>query len=204
MKLWLLPIAFGLLWLVSGCSQIGGTTSPGTPSKVDPPQQEYYDATITFYQDDHLSGVLHAGRIRKYERQAMVFLDSNLVMDFYNDQGQHTTKLWADSGRTDENRRDMIAMGHVVAKSDSGQVLETQQLRWDNRAKQIISDVRVKLSTPTDTIYGIGFVSDDHLKNWRVDQPIGKTFRELEKRPPRDAAFPPPVPEAQKAVKDSV
>jgi LPS export ABC transporter protein LptC len=202
MRIWLVISAAGLFAVVAGCTNLSKST-PGAPSKVEMPQQEFYNATITFYQDDKLNGVLRAGRIRKYERQAMVYLDSGLVMDFYNEQGQHTTKLWADSGRTDENRRDMVAMGNVLARSDSGQILETQQLKWDNRSRQIRSDVRVKLSTPTDTIYGVGFVSDDHLKNWRVDQPIGKTFRELEKHAPRDTSSPALVP-AMKPEKDSL
>jgi len=78
-------------------------------------------------------------------------------------------------------------MGNVVAKSDSGQMLETSQLRWDNKTRHVRSDVRVKLSTPTDTIYGIGFLADEHLRNWRIDRPQGLTFREREPRSREDS-----------------
>ncbi len=184
----LLPFGIAALTLgLAGCSKIGGGPTP-VPGTQELPQQELHDAQITFYEEDRLNAVLQAGRIRKFERTAMVLLDSGVIMDFYNEQGQHTTRLWADSGRTDEVRREMEAMGHVVAKSDSGQTLETSRLRWDNRSRQVRSDVNVKLSTPSDTIYGIGFLADEHLRNWKIDQPTGTTFRDLTRRPARDSA----------------
>ena len=166
---------------LAGCTRIE-SSSPAATDKTDRPQQELYGSTITFYQDDRLNAVLQAGRIRKFEKQSVVLLDSGVIMDFFNAEGRHTSKLWADSGRTDETRKDMVAMGRVIARSDSGQMLETTELRWDNRTRQIRSDVRVKLSTPTDTIYGIRFESDEYLRNWRIEQPYGKTFREFERR----------------------
>ena len=182
-------LALSLL-LPAGCTKISNPPAADT-ANAELPQQEFYDATITFYQGDKISGILQAGRIRKYEKSASILLDSNVVMDFYNEEGKHTTKLWADSARTDENHRDMVAMGDVIAKSDSGQTLESSELRWDNRSRQIRSNTQVKMSTPTDTIYGIGFVSDEHLKNWQVLQPTGLTFRQLEKPVSRDTAYSP-------------
>jgi LPS export ABC transporter protein LptC len=175
-------------WLTAACCI--GCTKLDTPApatmRSEMPQQELYNSTITFYQNDKLSSVLKAGRIRKFERNATVFLDSGVVADFFSEQGKHTSTLWADSARTDEIRKDMTAMGHVIAKSDSGETLETNLLRWENRTRKIRSEANVKLSTRTDTIYGIGFVSDEHLRNWTIEKPQGRTFRELEKRLPRD------------------
>ena len=164
-----------------GCTKLEeGPT--GEPGPTEFPEQELFDATINFYQNDRLTGILEAGRIRKYAKRSTVLLDSGVVMEFYNAEGQHTSTLTSDSGRADESRNDMIAMGHVVAHSDSGEMLETQQLRWENRTRKIISDVPVKLSTPTDTIFGVGFISDENLKNWQIREPTGQTFREFEKR----------------------
>ena len=167
-----------------GCTQISSPPA-GEPSPGEMPEQELFHSTIHFYQDDKLTGTLQAGRIRKYIKRSTVLLDSGVVMEFYDDQGKRTTVLTSDSGRADETRRDMIATGHVVARSDSGQTLESEQLRWENRTRKIVSDVNVKLTTQTDTIYGEGFVSDEHLKNWQITHPTGKTFREFERREPR-------------------
>ena len=166
---------------VAGCQEISGPRGED-PEPGERPEQELFDATIHFYQDDRLSGTLQAGRIRKYTKRATVLLDSGVVMEFFNQQGQRTTVLTSDSGRVNETKRDMVATGHVVARSDSGQVLETEELKWDNRLRKIISDVNVTLTTETDTIYGVGFTADEHLQNWQIRQPTGKTFREFERR----------------------
>ena len=85
------------LCALTGCTRIE-SSSPATTDKGERPQQELYSSTITFYQDDRLSAILQAGRIRKFEKQSVVLLDSGVVMDFFNPEGRHTSKLWADSG----------------------------------------------------------------------------------------------------------
>jgi LPS export ABC transporter protein LptC len=170
--------------ILSGCTDLARPPAGDTPAG-ELPEQELFGATIRFYQDDIVTSVLQAGRIRKYAKRSMILLDSGLIVDFYNQQGKHTITLWADSGRVDETRKDLKAMGNVIAKSDSGQVLETDELRWENNTRHIVSDVPVKFTSPTDTIYGSSFVSDEHLRNRQIDQPSGITFREMQKRKDR-------------------
>ena len=174
----------GAVFVVVNCTKIEAP-QPAEPGADEQPQQELYNSTINFYQDDRLTAVLQAGRIRKFAKRSTVLLDSGVIMDFFNREGQHTSRLTSDSGRADESKNDMLAMGNVIAVSDSGQMLETEQLRWENRTRKIVSEVPVRLSTPTDTIHGIGFVSDENLKNWQIQQPTGKTFREFERREQR-------------------
>jgi LPS export ABC transporter protein LptC len=164
----------------AGCTKLQ-QPSPETGEAVELPEQELYEATITFYKEDILSTILKAGRIRKYQQSQIVMMDSGIVVDFYNELGVHATTLWADSGNANERTQNLLASGHVVAVSDSGERLETSVLRWDPVTRRIISDAAVKISTPTDTIYGTGFVSDQNLKNWTIERPEGITFRDLSK-----------------------
>ncbi|MBI5059626.1 LPS export ABC transporter periplasmic protein LptC [candidate division KSB1 bacterium] len=179
-------LALLALALCSGCTKIGGPDADKAAGEL--PEQELYNATIRFYQSERTSAILRAGRIRKFQKQSTVLLDQRVHIDFFNQAGQHTTSLVSDSARADDTKHDMVAMGHVVAKSDSGEILETQFLRWENKTRRIISDAPVKLSTPTDTLFGSHFVSDEHLRNWQIEQPTGVTFRELEQRAQRDSA----------------
>ena len=181
---WMAIALAGMLLVAASCTKIDNAPS-SEPGVTELPEQELFNATIRFFQNDRLSAILQAGRIRKFAKKSTVLLDSSVVMDFYDPEGKHTTKLTSDSGRADESKNDMIAMGHVVARADSGQMLETEQLRWENRTQKIISDLPVRLTTATDTIFGIGFISDGNLKNWQIKQPTGKTFRDFERREPR-------------------
>ncbi|MDD5087415.1 MAG: LPS export ABC transporter periplasmic protein LptC [bacterium] len=202
MRRWPFAAAFLALAGLAGCARIGESTNP-PPAGGERPQQELFDATITFYEQERVSAVLQAGRIRKFERTSQVLLDSGVVMDFFGDDGQHTSTLWADSGRTDELRKDMVAMGNVIARSDSGDRLETTELRWDNKSRQVRSNVNVKLSTRSDTIFGTGFVSDEHLRNWHVDNPVGSSYRERERRA-RPGVEIAPAPDSAAASGDSL
>jgi LPS export ABC transporter protein LptC len=172
--------AIAAISLMTGCTKLEQPPSDPTES-VELPEQELYDATITFYQEDKLSSILKAGRIRKYEEKQTILMDSGIVVDFYDENGKHSTTLWADSGNANERTRNLFASGHVIAVSDSGERLESSVLRWDQATRRIISDAPVKIATLTDTIYGSGFVSDQHLKNWTIERPEGVTFRERPK-----------------------
>lgn len=198
-------LALIVVAFIAGCTQLQEPPSDPTESE-ELPEQELYDAKITFYQEDRLSSILKAGRIRKYEKKQTILMDSGIVVDFYDENGQHATSLWADSGRADERTRNMIASGNVIAVSDSGERLETSVLRWDQQTRRIISDAPVKICTATDTIYGSGFVSDQHLKNWTIERPEGKTFRDR----PRTVLSPTPsenpidIPAPDTSVVDSL
>jgi LPS export ABC transporter protein LptC len=176
----LFVLVIGAIFL-TGCTDLSKPQT-GEPQPGEVPEQELFDATIRFYQEDAITSVLKAGRIRKFSKKNIVLLDSGLVVDFYNTEGKHTITLWADSGQVDEIHKDLKATGNVVAKTDSGQILETELLRWENQSRHIVSDVPVKFSSPTDTIYGSSFISDEHLRNRQIDQPSGITFRDMQKR----------------------
>ncbi len=177
--LWLLVCG---LFLSYGCS----TTPPPPQTPVEEvfPEQELFGAKISFYTEDRLATVIDAGRVLQYEKQNLIILDSGIVADFYDEFGNQRTRIWADSGTASEASRNLNAYGNVIAVSDSGERLETNILRYDNAQGLIYADGPVKISTPTDTIYGTGFRADKNMKNWTVLDPSGRTLRD---RPTKSA-----------------
>lgn len=173
-----MKFVWAVVWLiiVVGCS----TTAPPpeTPVEEEYPEQEMFNARISFYSEDRLATLIEAGHVLQYEKQNLIILDSGIVADFFDEEGRKRTRIWADSGTASENTRNLNAYGHVVALSDSGEQLETEILRYDHAKGMIFADGNVKISTPTDTIYGTGFKADKNLKNWTVEQPTGRTLRE--------------------------
>ncbi len=172
-----------LLWLIVcglflslGCS--APPPPPQTPVEEVFPEQELFGAKISFYSEDRLATVIDAGRVLQFEKQNLIILDSGIVADFYDEFGNQRTRIWADSGTASEASRNLNAYGNVVAVSDSGERLETNILRYDNAQGLIYADGPVKISTPTDTIFGTGFRADKNLKNWTVLDPSGRTLRD--------------------------
>jgi len=100
------------------------------------------------------------------------------VIDFFDTEGEHNSKLTSVNGRLNEATNDIEAFGNVVVISDTGITLQTERLRWDNNIEKIISNEFVTIITADqDTFFGKGFESDQNLNNWRILDFSGKTSR---------------------------
>jgi len=69
-------------------------------------------------------------------------------VDFLDEHGVHSSVLTSRTGKVDENTNNLEAIGNVVVVSDSGVVVETEKLFWDNRRQLIHSDEFVKITSP--------------------------------------------------------
>ncbi len=105
-------------------------------------------------------------------------LKGNVIADFFNDLGEHTSVLNADSAIINETDNSFSAYGNVQILSDSGFVLTTKKIYWDRNYNKVISEDSVRFTTEkNDTLYGIGFESDIDLSNWKILKPTGVTYR---------------------------
>ncbi|MCB0299574.1 MAG: LPS export ABC transporter periplasmic protein LptC, partial [Calditrichaeota bacterium] len=103
-----------------------------------------------------------------------------------NREGQHNSVLTAQEGVVDNQTENLRAMGNVIVISDSGVVLETEELLWDNQKQKIISDVPVKFTTDEDTLVGDSFISDPELVNYEIRNARGYSKRKMQLEKPRN------------------
>ena len=104
----------------------------------------------------------------------MALLVGDVVVDFYNNEGNHISILKSDSARIDEQNNNLHANGNVYVISDSGYTLTTSKLLWDNRYAMIVANDSVMFTHPEgDTLYGIGFESDIDLERFKIFRPFG-------------------------------
>jgi LPS export ABC transporter protein LptC len=104
----------------------------------------------------------------------MALLVGNVVVDLYNEEGNHISILYSDSARINEQNNNLYAKGNVYVVSDSGYTLTTSALVWDNRYEMIVAEDSVMFThTEGDTLYGIGFESDIDLERFKIFKPFG-------------------------------
>ena len=104
----------------------------------------------------------------------MALLVGNVVVDFYNDEGNHISILYSDSARINEQNNNLHANGNVYVVSDSGYTLTTNKILWDNRYEMIVAEDSVMFThSEGDTLYGIGFESDIDLERFKIFRPFG-------------------------------
>lgn len=160
--------------ILAGCGD--KSRPPVLPSQPgrDAPDQESWSATITFTDSGNITGILRAGYIAKYLSDKFTILDSGIVVDFFNERHEHTSVLTARRGRVNDVTNDFEAKGNVVVRSDSGTVLKSEELNWNNKRERIHTEAFVEISSPTEEIRGIGLESDQGLKHYTILKVTGK------------------------------
>lgn len=168
-----------LLFITFGC--ISSDQEAALPNSTeDYPDQESWDATILITKEANTIGYLKAGKIEKYSKKNITLLKENIKIDFYNNEGEHTSVLTSEGGKVFDINQDMVAYGNVVVISDSGMTLYTDTLRWENKKQKIISEVPIMITTEEgDTLYGDSFISDPNLRNREVINPRGKSVKTI-------------------------
>jgi LPS export ABC transporter protein LptC len=161
--------SFFLLILIINCT--GKDVKPKVDSTFiveELPAQESWNSTIFFTDSGKTLAILYTGHLQVFNNRKETLLDDGVKVDFFNDQGQKTTTLTSRRGRVDEKTNDLYAIDSVVAVNDSGIVVKTDELKWREKDKKIISEKFVTIDSPDEHIEGYGFESDQHLRNYVI------------------------------------
>lgn len=134
------------------------------------------EVIIDFTTEESDSGLvnwrLSAPTANKFNDRKIVLMDKPTV-EFYDKLGALQTTLTSEKGEYSQETRNMLAYGNVVVVSVSGDVLETDSLRYLNEEDKIVSDSAVKLKRENSVYTGVGLECDHNLSS--VD--IKKNFK---------------------------
>ena len=169
-----------LILLIGSCHQKEESPS-NTVNHENFPDQEGWNSTLRATTNGQLAAIIQYGHMKRYEKQKTVYFDEGVIVDFYDKDGRHTSKLTSDKGKLDEKTNGVEAYDNVVVVSDSGVTLETEKLWWDNEIEKVVTDQFVTITTvEKDTLYGVGFESDQNLTNLIIKDVRGKTDKKLQ------------------------
>ncbi|MDZ7796643.1 MAG: LPS export ABC transporter periplasmic protein LptC [Candidatus Marinimicrobia bacterium] len=144
------------------------------------PDQEIWNTRVTVSRSGEVSSEIYAAHLVKYEDTRDMIIRDSMRIDFYKD-GKHTSYLTADSGLVNEKKENIVAIGNVVMVSDSGFTAYTDSLFWNNDSNKVYTNSAIQIFSEHDTLYGTDFVSDTKFENWTIYNPLGKTYRRLDK-----------------------
>ena len=148
LSFWTGFVSFSLALLLasSGCEE---RLKPSVLSDLkdrELPSHESWNSTITFSDSGKIKAVLRVGHLEKFEERQSTTLDGGLQVDFFDDDGHHTSVLTAVKGSVDDRTHDLVAVVNVVVVSDSGTTLRTELLHWKNSTRRVHSDEFVKIT----------------------------------------------------------
>lgn len=162
-------LAAAVILIYAGCGEkkVEPNINPNLKQEKIP-AQESWDAKVIFSDSGKTTAILHAGHLRVFADSKETLLDSGVRVDFYNPDEVKTTTLTSIKGRVDDATKNLYAMDSVVAVSDSGVTLKTNELMWRNKDSKIVSDKFVTIITEKEKIQGYGFESNQNLTNYVI------------------------------------
>ena len=172
-----LCIFFYALLLIYSCSE---ERKSELPSSNGLPDQESWGVSIIMTHEGYIRAKVNSEHLKKFNEKEYIILDGNVVVDFFDLQENHTSTLFSDKSEINEKSNDMLAIGNVIAKSDSGITLFTERLQWIAKDEKLFTKDSIMITTlDKDTLFGKGFESNADLENWRILNPSGVTGSEI-------------------------
>lgn len=139
-----------------------------------------YDVVIT--EDGIVTYHLTAPKLIKFEtkeRPYSEFPDGFHITKF-DENKKKTSELSANYGKNFDKEHKWEAIGNVIAINIDGDTLRTEHLIMLEKEDRIYSDKYVRISRKDQIITGIGFESDQEMKNWVIKKPKGTIYGDVE------------------------
>ena len=167
-------LAMILILILSSCgsNEVKPTTASLTSSDELPSQTSAH-TRMSFSSDGKVRAVMNASGVRVFEQKRHTLLDSSVHVDFFDRDANHSSVLTSHRAFIDDNTHNMTAYDSVRVLSDSGTLVETDSLLWDNNNHKLHSDAFVRITEKSGRITrGHGFESDQDLVNYKILLPI--------------------------------
>jgi LPS export ABC transporter protein LptC len=131
------------------------------------PDQETWDSEIIVTEDGILKAIVYSDHISVISDENQKLLDGVKII-FYDEEGIQTSSITSKRGRVDDLTQDMYAIDSVVAVSDSGVTLYTDELIWNSKKNKIVSDKFVRIVSDQEQIEGYGFESNQNMNPYTI------------------------------------
>jgi LPS export ABC transporter protein LptC len=157
-----------------GCEEkIKPSVLPGIDSQ-SLPQQESWNSKIVLSDSGRITAIIYATYVRVFQSPAETHLLDGIKVQFYDEKGNVSSVLTAQSGKVDENTKNLEAVGNVVVVSSDSTTLRTEKLSWDNKRQVVHTTEFIHINSPKERLQGYGFESDQHLQRYRIFKVSGE------------------------------
>lgn len=95
-------------------------------------------------------------------------MKEKLRVDFYNDSMQIQSTLTAKYGKYFEQDGNVLVRDSVKVVNLKNEQLETEELIWNEKIQKFYTEKFVKITTPTQVIYGDGLESNQNFSEYKI------------------------------------
>ena len=169
---WLIP---GLLFITTVSCKNDPNEIRALTGKSRQTEDHAKDVTVIYSKEGHINMRIFAHDFVRNENAKRPYIDMNtrLKVEFYNDSGVVQDVLTADSSRYYEAQGDMIIWDSVQIITKKGEQLNTQELIWNASAQKFFTEKPVRITSPTEVIYGNGMEANSDFSWYQITNPRG-------------------------------
>ena len=95
-------------------------------------------------------------------------------VDFFSPSGRISSELTAKYAIRYEGKNNILVKDDVVWKSKLNEILETQELIWDEKEERVYTKKFVKITRPDEIVYGYGLDANQDFTRWKIEAITGR------------------------------
>lgn len=153
------------------------------------PLQEATNFQTLFTDSGEVRFSLKAPKLLRYETDGNPFVEfpEGIELVKYDENQNIISSITADYAKQFPREDKWEAKNNVVATNLDGDTLKTEHLIWEEESEKIYTEEFVRIIRPDQIITGIGFESDQTLENWRIKNPKGTIYIDMEENTETDS-----------------
>lgn len=140
--------------------------------RAQEPRSELYDFEYLFTEMGKPKALLKAPYARDFYRlenqETEIHLPNGMEITFFDSSGAESSRMTARQGTLFQNKGFAEAVGQVVWTNQKQERLETERLRWFRQLNQVSTPEFVKITTPTDVLFGDSLVANLNFSTYRI------------------------------------
>jgi LPS export ABC transporter protein LptC len=95
-------------------------------------------------------------------------MKNGLKMEFFDDSLKSSSTLTAKYGKYFEQNGNVLVRDSVVIFNNKKEQLNTEELVWNEKIQKFYTEKFIKITTPTQIIYGDGLESNQNFSEYKI------------------------------------
>jgi LPS export ABC transporter protein LptC len=128
------------------------------------------EVTIIYSKDGNTKAKLFTRNFQHIQSVSPTYIEMSkgLKVEFYNDSLQVQSVLTAKYGKYFEQNGNVLVRDSVVVTNIKKEQLNTEELVWNEKMQKFYTEKFVKITTPTQIIYGDGLESNQNFSEYKI------------------------------------
>jgi LPS export ABC transporter protein LptC len=159
------------------------------PSSENLPVVEASNFETLYTDSGEVRFFIKAPKLLRFEVEGKIYIEfpEGIELIKYDENQEIISSITADYAKNFEKEEKWEAKNNVVATNALGDTLKTEHLIWEEKTERIYTEEFVRIISPDKIITGIGFQSDQSMQNWRIKNPKGEIYIDVEDSPQSSA-----------------